>query len=229
MIDLLPAFEAVVLAAGDYPRHALPLRVLREARYLVCCDGAANEYWQQSGRMPDAIVGDGDSGSRRFVGLTAETLVVLLAEQDTNDLTKSIRFLQERGVRTVAILGAAGKREDHTLGNISLLIEYLHAGMTVRMITDNGIFIPARGRQTFPCHAGQQVSVFAMSARRKIRYQGLRYPAPTRLINWWQGTLNECMEEEFVIETTGDYLVWLQIPALVVGTNVSQDPALNAS
>ena len=36
--------DAVILANGDYPSASLPLRVLEEAPYVVCCDGGANEY-----------------------------------------------------------------------------------------------------------------------------------------------------------------------------------------
>ena len=36
--------QAVILANGEYPAHELPLRLLAEAQFVVCCDGAANEY-----------------------------------------------------------------------------------------------------------------------------------------------------------------------------------------
>lgn len=36
--------EAVVLANGEYPAHPLPSEVLAKAPYVVCCDGAADEY-----------------------------------------------------------------------------------------------------------------------------------------------------------------------------------------
>ena len=52
--------EAVILGNGDYPSHPYPLNVLRQALYVVCCDGAADEYIRH-GFLPDAIIGDGDS------------------------------------------------------------------------------------------------------------------------------------------------------------------------
>lgn len=57
--------EAVILGNGDYPSHPYPLDLLQQAPYVVCCDGAANEYIHR-GHTPDAIIGDGDS-------LSAET------------------------------------------------------------------------------------------------------------------------------------------------------------
>ena len=44
MINEHYTHEAVILANGEYPVHPLPLQVLADAKYVVCCDGAANEY-----------------------------------------------------------------------------------------------------------------------------------------------------------------------------------------
>ena len=52
--------QAVILANCEYPAHELPLRLLAEAQFVVCCDGAANEYISR-GHTPDVIIGDGDS------------------------------------------------------------------------------------------------------------------------------------------------------------------------
>ena len=52
--------EAVILANGEYPSHPLPLQMLENAEFVVCCDGAANEYILR-GHTPDVIIGDGDS------------------------------------------------------------------------------------------------------------------------------------------------------------------------
>lgn len=56
--DFMP--EAVVVGNGEFPVSALPLRMLDTASFTVCCDGAADRYLA-SGRVPDRIVGDGDS------------------------------------------------------------------------------------------------------------------------------------------------------------------------
>ena len=33
--------DAVILANGEYPTADTPLKILREAKYVVCCDGGA--------------------------------------------------------------------------------------------------------------------------------------------------------------------------------------------
>lgn len=197
--------EAVILANGEYPTHPLPLRTLAEASFVVCCDGAANEYISR-GHTPDIIIGDGDSLSpenkERFADIIRHN-----PDQETNDQTKAVQYLQQKGYKRIAIIGATGKREDHTLGNISLLIDYMNDGMKVRTITDYGVFIPCRNTQTFASTPGQQVSILNFGAK-GLQGEELVYPL-SDFTNWWQGTLNEATGNRFSIQCTGDYLVFL--------------------
>lgn len=197
--------EAVVLANGEYPTNPLPLSILKEAPYVVCCDGGADEYIRQ-GNVPDVIIGDGDSLSEENKVKYAHILN-RISDQMTNDQTKAVNFLLEQGKRHIAIVGATGKREDHTVGNIGLLIEYMHAGADVRMFTDYAILIPCRHTQTFPCVAGQQISIINFSAH-GLHGKGLVYPL-SDFTKWFQGTLNECTGTEFTVEGEGDYLIML--------------------
>ena len=75
-------FDAVILANGLFPTAAVPLRLLREARCVVCCDGAAC-HWPQC----DAVVGDGDSVPEEL-----RNRLIQIDEQEDNDLTKATRY-----------------------------------------------------------------------------------------------------------------------------------------
>lgn len=206
MIDIADIqFQAVVLAGGDYPTAPQPLEVLHNAPYVVCCDGAADRYIA-TGHVPDAIVGDGDSISASNRAKYA-ALLHIVTEQETNDQTKAVNFLLGKEMRNIAIVGATGRREDHTIGNISLLIEYARAGAQVRSFTDHGVFIPCNGDTTLKCRKGQQVSIFSITAK-KLSAEGLLYPIYD-FSNWWQGTLNECTGEQFTIHAKGEYLLFV--------------------
>lgn len=198
-------FDAVIVAGGEFPTAPLPLEVLQSAPFVVCCDGAADSYIATGG-VPDAIVGDGDSISAANREKYAHLLHVI-SEQETNDQTKAVRFLMERGKRRIAIVGATGKREDHTIGNISLLIEYARAGGDVCSFTDHGMFIPCNGTTTHKSRKGQQVSIFSITAK-NLSAEGLLYPIYD-FNNWWQGTLNECTGNEFTINAKGEYLLFI--------------------
>ena len=198
-------FDAVIVAGGESPTATVPLDILHNAPYVVCCDGAADRYIA-TGHIPDAIVGDGDSISAENREKYAH-LLHIIAEQETNDQTKAVRFLMEQGKQRIAIVGATGLREDHTIGNISLLVEYARMGCDVCSFTDYGIFIPCNGTTIHKCHKGQQVSIFSITAK-DLSAEGLRYPIYD-FNNWWQGTLNECTGDKFTINATGWYLLFI--------------------
>ena len=197
--------DAVILANGDYPSAPLPLQVLEKAPYVVCCDGGANEYIAK-GHLPDVIIGDGDSLSEenraKYVSIIHHN-----PDQETNDQTKAVQFLLAQGKKRIAIVGATGKREDHTIGNISLLMEYMRMGVDVCMYTDYGVFIPCKDEFVWMCSVGQQISIFNFTAR-DMKSKGLAYPIYD-FTSWWQGTLNRCTDTSFTIEAEGEYLVFL--------------------
>lgn len=197
--------QAVILANGEYPTTAIPLSILMNSEMVVCCDGGANEYINQ-GHTPHAIIGDGDSIDPKYKEQFAH-LIHTSSDQETNDQTKAVKFLIERGYKRIAIVGATGKREDHTIGNIALLIEYMREEVEIRSYTDYGVFIPCQDTQTFATEKGKQVSIFSFGAQH-LQSDGLKYPIYD-FTNWWQGTLNETIGDSFTISCEGRYMVML--------------------
>lgn len=205
-------FDVVILADGEFPFHEIPLKVLDEASFLICCDNAGKRLIEMSGRVPDAIVGDGDSLPVEFKERYSD-IYHQVDEQDYNDLTKATRYAigvkggAGRPLR-VAYVGATGKREDHTIGNVSLMEFYRRElGVEPVMITDYGVFAPYCGDAVIPAFKGQQVSVFNLTSKR-MSSEGLKWNIGT-YNEWWQGTLNEALGDSVAIHSDGAYIVYL--------------------
>ncbi|HKK42506.1 MAG TPA: thiamine diphosphokinase [Bacteroidales bacterium] len=201
--------RTVIVADGNFPKHHIPLAYLRNAERIVCCDGSVKKL-VKAGFTPDAIVGDMDSLSDMHA-LRYRDRIYEISEQETNDLTKSVNWCIERGYNDLVIVGATGQREDHTLGNISLLAEYIQ-NVNVIMVTDTGLFLPLLKGSEISSFPGQQVSVFSIDPATEITSSGLRYPLNnTKLGNWWMATLNEATAEKFNLAfDTGKVLVFLK-------------------
>lgn len=187
--------EAVILANGNFPTHEIPLALLKKTKHIICCDGAANEYFSK-GFTPQVIVGDGDSLSQEIKAKFAN-IIYYSSDTQTNDLTKAVEYCVSQRLTRVVIVGASGKREDHTIGNIGLLIEYMDKFEEVEIITDHGVFTPIRIDSSFESYAGQAVSVFSFKST-PVRSRGLQYPL-SAFTNWWQGTLNTAKSNQFTI------------------------------
>ncbi len=192
---------AVVLADGEQPDHEISIRLLNNAPYVVCCDRAIEHCdWA------DAVVGDGDS-IPSWAREKYKDIFHQVDEQDDNDLTKATRYCLSRGIRRIVYLGATGLREDHTLGNISLMVRYAQElGVEPLLATNYGWFVPAHAGYTFASFPRQQVSIFNFGCTR-LRTIGLRYDGYAYR-SWWQGTLNEAAADHFRIVADGDYLVF---------------------
>ncbi len=204
-MNSLPHFDAVILADGEFPTADIPLQILREAKFLCCCDGAAAKAIAQ-GFMPDAIVGDGDSLTPEFKTRHA-AIIHLESEQEDNDLTKATRFCIAKGFRHIAYLAATGKREDHTIGNIFLLPRYvLQFGITPEIYTDHGWFSVINGTTELPSFPGQQVSIFNITGK-KVEGEGFTWP-PYTYNELWQGTLNEAKSNRILLKTDGIMIVF---------------------
>lgn len=190
-----------VLANGAVPSHPIPLKVLADADMLVCCDGALAAA-RALGREPDFVVGDGDSitpADRQSLG----DRFVHIAEQDTNDLAKAFHFACSRTTH-VAILGATGLREDHTLGNIFRLVDFTAVVPDTVLYTDAGTFEVVRGKRTFAARPEEAVSIFAPVPDTEVASQGLQWPLEgVSLADLWSGTLNRTTGPSFTLRTNG--------------------------
>lgn len=202
--------KIVILCNGDFPSASRPLQALAEADHIVCCDGAYDTLisHRPSFSIPLTVIGDLDS-----IGVRTGVACIHVADQTTNDQTKAFRHVRNKWPEAeVTILGATGKREDHTIGNISLLADYLESicdkntevanskPPAIRMLTNYGCFTPINRRAEFASFARQQVSLFSMSHGCLITTEGLEYPLRNEsLPRLWQGTLNASLGDTFTI------------------------------
>lgn len=201
--------KVIIMSNGAYPKHPLPLKLLKEAEVLICCDGAADEIIA-NGIIPSVIIGDMDSISH-VNRLKYNDMIIQVNDQDTNDQTKAIEYCIKQGYFDITILGATGKREDHTLGNISLLSFYSHK-IKVCAVSDYGVFTPVSERTTFKSFPGQQISIFSLSPETRISSEKLKYPLDKmRLRSWWMGTLNESISDEFSLLFDKGELIVFQV------------------
>ena len=190
-------FDVVIVANGEFPTNEIPLGILKNAKHIVACDGAIKNVPQA-----EVVVGDGDS-----VPTIYHDKLIQIEEQEDNDLTKATRYCLSMKWHKIAFLGCTGKREDHTLGNIGLLMRYFREmGVEGMMFTDYGFFTPACGNHTFQSQKGQQVSIFNFGCK-QLTSEGLRWNSYA-YEEWWQGTLNEALGDKFSFCVDGYYLVY---------------------
>ena len=206
--------EIVIICDGAFPKTEYPRYLIRTADFIICCDGALRKFIRNSkaifgeDRLPDKVVGDMDSLSASLRARYSE-IIVKIDEQEHNDQTKAFRWALENlsGISTITIIGATGQREDHTIGNISLLMEYARTydleamGIQLQMITDYGVIFPVTDTLEFDCGIGRHLSIFSPDNSLRIKSSGLAWKTDEVVFdNWWKATLNRATHDRVRLE-----------------------------
>lgn len=195
--------SVVILCDGAFPRKAYPLYLLEHADAVVCCDGAVLKYLRRYGpdRLPDAVVGDMDSLSAAWKERLAP-LLVPISEQDDNDMTKAMRFVLEHhpDATEIHLLGATGLREDHTVANLGLLMEYTRlfdlGDIRVDMVSDFSTAFAITDSCELHLGKGRRVSLFSADNSLTIKSEGLQWPTDAVVFDaWWPATLNRATDD----------------------------------
>ena len=98
---------------------------------IFCDSGLCHQEWL--GIEPHLIVGDFDSHPNP--NLEIET-IVLPREKDDTDTVFAVKEAVKRGFDDFLLLGAAGGRLDHTLGNVSILLMLHRLGKRALLVDD---------------------------------------------------------------------------------------------
>ncbi len=195
-------FTTIVVANGEVPDSELSLSILNDKRRIICCDGALHKLLSIH-IVPDVVVGDGDSMDEEEL-LRYQIPYHADKSEEYNDLQKALKYCISKGYDNILLMGCAGLREDHFIANLSIMV-MCSEQLNLLMLTENGVFNMFRGTVTLASFPGMPVSVFTRSTQSKLTFTGLKYPVNDRSFNWlWEGSLNEALEDSFVVEASDD-------------------------
>jgi len=186
--------DIIILANGDSPTSKVAMDELSSNKFLLCCDGAAQKA-ESSGYTPDLIIGDMDSISDTISDKYKNQLIHI-DDQNSNDLSKALRWATDNGTESVTIMGAGGGSDDHYLGNLFLILDS-HYNFNIKMLTNSGRFDLATNRE-FSSHPNQKVSLFCIDRDAKVSTSGLEYELNDyRFDNLYGATLNKTLGTSF--------------------------------
>lgn len=202
----------VIICDGSFPKSEYPRYIIRTADFIICCDGALSKFIKHSERifgterLPDLVIGDMDTLSAAMQKKYAD-IIIREDEQEHNDQTKAVRWALNNltDIGSIHILGATGGRADHTIGNLSLLMEYTRmfdlGDIQIETVTDEGTIFPVTDTIEFDCGSGREISIFSPDSSLRIISEGLAYKTDDVIFdNWWKATLNKASEDKVRLE-----------------------------
>ncbi len=164
----------LIICNGELPSKKVLKKLLTEHNYILCADGGAN-HAKANKINPNIIIGDFDSILPATKKYFKKVKQIKIEDQNSTDLEKSLSYLLKEKILSATIIGATGKRIDHTLANFSILLKFHKKGMKLKIVEDDFEIFVATGRANFKTKIGQLVSIVPLIESSGISTDGLKY------------------------------------------------------
>ncbi len=169
--------KAIIVAGGDADITQLKDNLSTGSHDLLIAADSGADHILSAGFVPDVIVGDFDSISADRSALASE-IITYPPEKDFTDAEAAFDHAIKSGSDEIVIYGATGRRLDHFLGNLSLLIKADGLGVkccikdehnVIRLVSsDTGI----NKSESF----GDYISIIPIDDNVCISLEGFKYP-----------------------------------------------------
>lgn len=199
--------KVVILCDGDIPQKTRIEREMSDSKLFIAADDGANRA-KELGFQPDVIIGDLDSYT---ITGNEKALVIKDEDQETNDLEKALSYALKKSASSVIVFGATGKRLDHTLKNLSVLLQFDSRFDSIIFVDDYAELKVIHSPFNESFEIGTIISLFPLSGKVEgITTKGLKYPLSDEALENGirDGSSNEAIEETVEIKfKKGDLLL----------------------
>lgn len=172
--------ECLIICNGRIYKKDLKLTGMylkpRRAIKIIACDGAS-DFLKTAGITPDVIIGDMDSAKPSTLNYFSKKKVLIrqIKDQNKNDLEKAFLYAISKNIQIVHLIGLTGKRLDHTLNNISILIKF-HNKIKFIVYEDGFTGHIVTKHYSSVCKPGTIVSLIPLPEANGVNTTGMKYP-----------------------------------------------------
>ena len=187
--------RCVIVGGADINNYDFIREKLCADDYVVFCDSGL-KHLEYLHAKPSLIVGDFDSHDNPR--LDTET-IVLPREKDDTDTVYAVKEAIKRGFDDFLLIGVAGARLDHTLGNVSVLLYLDSLGKKGCIIDDYSEMEIVSERPVSICDKYSFFSLLNITGCAKgITINGAKYPLADAEISceYQYGISNEVLPGE---------------------------------
>ncbi|MBI5463636.1 MAG: thiamine diphosphokinase [Ignavibacteriales bacterium] len=204
--------RALILANGHPPTKRLVKTLKNMSAIFVCADGGANAAARMS-LTPDLIIGDLDSIAHETKKKFSRVQTKHIAEQNSTDLEKAIRWLLQRGYREIVVAGALGGRPDHLLGNFSALVKF-SGRASIRFVDDREEVCSVGKQFAATLNVGETISLLPLNRCEGITTKGFKWDLKNQVLElgYRESTSNVAVANVATIRVRkGDLLLYRRI------------------
>ena len=202
---------ALIIANGAECSMELLGQLLEWSPIVIVLDSAMNRILDLNIKV-DVLLGDFDRGfdPEYYKEKQYPLEIVHTPNQDKTDLEKAFEYLIERNIPAVNVVWATGKRADHTITNITSIVQYRNQLKIVVLDDYSKIFLlPKRFEKWYT--ANTLLSLIPIGNVSGIHSENLFYPLnnDTLTIGYRTGSSNHVLKDGIVIieHNEGDLLL----------------------
>ncbi len=197
--------RALIVCGGTPPTKKLLESEIKAADLTIGADSGGYVFLGFK-YLPDVVIGDLDS----FKYTNHEGVNVLHEpDQETNDLEKALKYALKQGATSCVVLGTLGKRIDHTIKNLSVLLQFQQKFESVIFRDDYGDMLVAQSPFKPNLDPGTIISFFPIGKPvTGFSSTGVLYPLKNSAIEMGvqDGTSNEITSKDATITFDDGYL-----------------------
>ncbi len=169
--------RAIIVAGGEADLTQLKNEIELGLHDLLIAADSGADHIIDAGFMPDIIIGDLDSVSADRKKLASQ-IIEYPAEKDFTDAEAAFDKAVSSGASDIIIYGATGRRLDHFMGNLSLLIKSDNLGISCCIADRHNRICLISSSVTLhraDCF-GKYISIIPIDDNVNITLTGFKYP-----------------------------------------------------
>ncbi len=171
--------KALIVGGGPVLKELLEKELAKKPDLVIGVDGGSS-YLYESGDTPQIVIGDLDSLSPGILDKLVQAGVEILRfspQKDETDMELALDYTIGKAFRSIMILGGLGRRLDHTLANIGLLLKGLNQGVEVWLQDETHLITSVNSRIILQKIPGWAVSLVPLTPKVSgVTTSGLVYP-----------------------------------------------------
>ena len=184
--------RCVIVGGANIENYAQIHSYLQDDDYFVFCDSGL-AHMEALGVNPNLIVGDFDSYQNPH--LDVET-IVLPCEKDDTDTFFAVKEGIKRGFSDFLLIGVVGKRMDHSLGNVSILLYLDNLGLCGTILDDYSLMQIVSNQPAYVEDSYAFFSLLNISGKAEgVTIKNAKYPLDNKIItcDYQYGVSNEVL------------------------------------
>lgn len=202
---------ALLILGGDASEKDFQL--VKDYEFVCCADSGTDTAMKQN-IIPNLAIGDFDSASKESLNWATSVgckTISYPSDKNESDGEICLKELKTLGYEVVKIIGAFGKRPDHTMFNLfwfhleemlGIKLFYYNHGFEIQSVT---------GKCNLDAKPGTLVSFHPFFGKAKITLEGFEYPYDDTMIPGLTRTLSNITRENANATVDGKALMFVRL------------------